>query len=243
MKQRVYIASKMTGIKAFNFPSFDAMRVLLTQNGFDVVSPADIDRAYGFDGCTWLIGHPDWDFTKLPEGLNYDEIMKRDIDALSTCQHILLFGDWISSKGANIEKENAEKLGLRVWTMDKLDELCKLSQTQEIRVIDEKTGGQKGSKLARFDLIPCQPLWLLAEHYGKGANKYSDDNWRKGYSWRLSFSALQRHLQQFWNGENIDDETGSQHLIAAAWHCFTMSYFLTNSVGTDDRPKIINTNK
>ncbi len=57
-KPRVYIASKMSGIPAFNFPAFDAMRVRLTNMGFDVVSPADIDREHGFDGTEWLIEHP-----------------------------------------------------------------------------------------------------------------------------------------------------------------------------------------
>lgn len=108
----------------------------------------------------------------------------------------------------------------------------------EVRVTSE-TGGQKGTKLARFDLVPSGPLRMLAEHYGKGARKYGPvngrDNWRNGYDWSLSYAALQRHLNAFWSGEDVDDETGSLHLIAAAWHCFTLTEYLTRSIGSDDR--------
>lgn len=92
------------------------------------------------------------------------------------------------------------------------------------------TGGAKGSKPARFDLIPTGPLWELAEHYGKGAQKYErvngKDNWRNGYDWSLSYAALQRHANAFWNGEDIDAETGSKHIIAAAWHCLALAHFM-----------------
>lgn len=44
----------------------------------------------------------------------------------------------------------------------------------EIRTTDPITGGQKGSKLARFSLVPADFLWSLAEHYGRGALKYME---------------------------------------------------------------------
>ena len=110
-------------------------------------------------------------------------------------------------------------------------ELGVTTTTGEVRVTS-KTGGQKGSKLARYDLIPTEPLKELAEHYGKGAEKYEKvngvDNWRNGYDWSLSYAALNRHLGAFWSGEDIDEETGSYHLVAVAWHAFTMLYFLMN---------------
>jgi hypothetical protein len=99
------------------------------------------------------------------------------------------------------------------------------------------TGGQKGSKLARFDLIPPSVLWEIAEHYGKGAEKYDDDNWRRGYDWKYSYAALQRHLSAFWDGEDIDPETGSKHVVAAAWHCIALSWFMDNKPEYDPRSK------
>lgn len=66
------------------------------------------------------------------------------------------------------------------------------------------TGGQKGVKLARFDLIPTGPLKALAEHYGRGAAKYANHQWRQGYEWSKSFAAMCRHQNAFWAGEDYD---------------------------------------
>lgn len=43
----VYIAGPMRGIASFNFPAFDKARDAFRQNGYHVISPADIDRAEG----------------------------------------------------------------------------------------------------------------------------------------------------------------------------------------------------
>lgn len=106
----------------------------------------------------------------------------------------------------------------------------------EVRTVDPDTGGEKGAKLARFDLIPPESLWALAEHYGIGANKYANRNWERGYDWGKSFTAMQRHAWAFWNGEDIDPETGSHHLVAVAWHAFAMLEFTKTHPAKDDRP-------
>lgn len=100
------------------------------------------------------------------------------------------------------------------------------SKPKEVRSVSS-TGGEKGVKLARFDLIPPRAHRLLAEHYGRGAEKYDDNNWRKGYEWGKSVAALERHLNAFKDNEDYDEETGSLHLVAVAWHAFTLieSYF------------------
>jgi len=113
-RPRAYIASKMSGIPAFNFPAFDAMRIRLTAMGFDVVSPADIDRENGFDGADWLIRYPEWDWNVIPPSLDYEEIMKRDFEAIKTCDVVVMFGPWTYSYGAVREKANAEEQNIPV---------------------------------------------------------------------------------------------------------------------------------
>lgn len=66
------------------------------------------------------------------------------------------------------------------------------------------TGGQKGVKLARFDLIPAGPLRELAEHYGRGARKYANHQWRQGYEWSKSIGAIGRHFNDFMAGKDYD---------------------------------------
>lgn len=104
----------------------------------------------------------------------------------------------------------------------------------EITVVDPNTGGAKGQKLARFSLIPSDWLWQLAEHYGKGANKYAPKNWMRGYAFSLSCDAHDRHYHAWRNGEILDPETGSHHLIAAAWHLIALWWFENHNKGTDD---------
>ena len=105
---------------------------------------------------------------------------------------------------------------------------------EESRVVDPATGGVKGSKLARFDLVPPEAIWALAEHYGKGCQKYDERNWEKGYKWGLSVAAMQRHINHWLQGESIDEETGSHHLIAAAWHCIALFTYEVRGLGSDD---------
>ena len=73
----------------------------------------------------------------------------------------------------------------------------------EVRTTSE-TGGMKGVKLERFDLIPAGPLQDLATLYGRGAAKYAEHNFRKGYEWSKSYSALQRHANAWARGESWD---------------------------------------
>lgn len=106
----------------------------------------------------------------------------------------------------------------------------------ETRVVDPDTGGEKGSKLARFDLIPADPLRQLAEHYGKGAQKYAERNWERGYEWSLTYAALNRHANAFWSGEDIDPDSGSHHMVAVAWHALALVEFARTHKEKDNRP-------
>jgi hypothetical protein len=125
------------------------------------------------------------------------------------------------------------------------------------------TGGQKGVKIERYDLIPVGPLRALAVHFGKGARKYDDGQWRKGYEWSKTLSALMRHLEAFREGldydvcsndpegcsfvtakgvtyEPVEDDTcynhtGSHHLDAVMWHSFVLREFTDTHPEHDDR--------
>lgn len=110
-----------------------------------------------------------------------------------------------------------------------------LPASGEERIVDPTTGGVKGRKLARFDLLPADALNATAEHFGRGAAKYEDRNWERGYLWSLSFGAMQRHAWAYWGGEDVDEETGSLHLAAVAFHALALLAFQLRSVGTDDR--------
>lgn len=267
MKKSLYIAGKMRGLPYYNFPAFDKARDRLVALGFEVFSPADMDREAGFDPFKFdehLIalandGGPScWDDT--PPSFDLAAAIKRDNEAIAKADGVFVLHEgFADSEGATAEVELAMKLTkivvydtmtdaqiLKAMGADLFPQPPEAAITVETadplpipvetRYTDPATGGQKGEKLARFDLLPPDILWELAEHYGKGARKYADRNMEKGYPWSKSYAACQRHLNAFWNGEDVDAETGSLHLISAAWHCITMAWFYRHGAGEDNRP-------
>lgn len=113
-----------------------------------------------------------------------------------------------------------------------------MAENAEVIAIDPETGGMKGRKLERYDLIAVWPLRMLARVYEHGTHKYADRNWEVGYPWSWSYAACQRHLNAFWGGEWLDSDSGLPHLAHAAWHCITMMTFLRRGIGTDDRSEV-----
>lgn len=110
--------------------------------------------------------------------------------------------------------------------------------TGEVRITNEKTGGQKGKKPQRYDLLPWSELDKVAQLYAFGATKYADHNWRKGYAWSLSFASLIRHAKAFWDdGEAIDPETGEHHMTSVVFHALALMYFEDHHPDLDDRFK------
>jgi hypothetical protein len=101
--------------------------------------------------------------------------------------------------------------------------------------VTSSTGASKGTKDARYDLIPIPALDLLARLYGFGAKKYAAHNWRLGYDWSKSYAAAQRHMNAFWSGEDIDPETQVPHPINAVFHMFALATYLTEHPEFDDR--------
>jgi hypothetical protein len=98
-----------------------------------------------------------------------------------------------------------------------------------------ETGASKAGNLERHSLL-APSLRELAEHYGRGSLKYDDHNWRKGMEWSLLFDAMMRHAWEFWHGEDRDEETGSKHIIATAWHALSLATYMDECPELDDRP-------
>lgn len=106
-KQYVYIAGPMRGYDEFNFPAFDNARDEFLQNGWNVISPADIDRATGFSESV-----PD-------QPLDQRVFCYRDFYSLYLLAHldggaIAMLPGWEKSTGAVAEFFLARWLGLKV---------------------------------------------------------------------------------------------------------------------------------
>lgn len=226
---KLYLAGPMRGIKDFNFPAFHAATAKLREQGHEVFNAAEYEEemfGVGFakseTGDFKDIAHIEWDFR---------EAFFKDCEYITkVADAVAVLPGWQNSKGAKAEVAVAQTIGLPVLHADSLKPIA-----DEERVVDAKTGGMKAQKLERFDLIPAGPLTMLARVYGMGAKKYEDNNWRKGYRWSLTFGACMRHLWAFWNGEEIDPESGLPHVAHAMWHCATMLEFMESYRDGDDR--------
>ena len=81
----------MTGIADNNFPAFHEWAARLRADGFDVVSPAEIQEAGTWEMC-----------------------LRNDMRELPTCDAIALMPGWENSKGAHLELHVAHRLGMEV---------------------------------------------------------------------------------------------------------------------------------
>lgn len=232
MNTIVYLSGAMSGVPEHNFPAFNQAATEMRAAGIYVFNPAE-----HFEGRTDLprASYMQVDFQKL---LDTAQVPGYEV------RGVVLLPGWEVSHGARAEVTMAMEIGLKFFHWDGRalqptfpDDPIRATviASGETRVTDPKTGGQKGQKDARFDLIPTEPLRYLALVYGMGAKKYADDNWRKGYDWKLSYGAMQRHLNAFWGGEDMDPESHLPHLAHAMWHCATLLWFSENYTDGDTR--------
>jgi len=89
--KRVYLSGPMTGIPDNNFPAFHRWAAALRADGFDVVSPAEIQEAGTWELC-----------------------LRADLREMTTCDAIALMPGWEGSKGAHLELHVAHRLGMEV---------------------------------------------------------------------------------------------------------------------------------
>ena len=257
-KYKLYLAGPMRQIKDFNFPSFHAAAARLRAIGYEVFNPAEHDeRKHGQGFAKSDTGDPK-DIAHT--GFDLRATLVEDLAWIAKEAHgVAVLPGYEQSKGATAEVALARAIGIPVlaecdwpmapvldgqvgpvfWDGIQADSRGKYvppekRPSSEVRVTDSQTGGQKGVKLERFDLIPAEPLEELARVYGRGAAKYSCHNWAKGYNWSLSFGAMMRHAWKFWAGEE-KDELGNPHMACVAWHAMTLLWFSKHRQSHDDR--------
>ena len=88
---RVYIAGPMRGLPGHNFAAFDKATTLWREHGHSVYSPAEADRASGFDGTT-----------TPPRGF-VDAAILRDVEEIVRADAIAVLPGWEQSRMAAVE--------------------------------------------------------------------------------------------------------------------------------------------
>ena len=96
---RIYLSGKITGRDKADYTSqFARAEQFYKSGGFDVVNPVKIGE----------------EILKANPKATYSDIMAADLKALSQCTHIALLEGWEESKGAKMEKAEAEEMGLEI---------------------------------------------------------------------------------------------------------------------------------
>jgi len=104
-----YIAGPMTGYPGFNYQAFDEARDALIIDGWDVISPADLDRVnLGIDFSV-MTGTED-----LSE--HRTAFARQDIDALLKVGAVFVLDGWEKSTGARNEMDIATMLGVPIYS-------------------------------------------------------------------------------------------------------------------------------
>jgi hypothetical protein len=115
---RLYIAGPMTGYLQFNIPAFDAMAALLREEGYDVVSPAELDdediRAISMESSDGAIQ------TLETHGQTWGDFLARDVKMLADdgIDGVVVLPGWAKSKGARLETYVANAIcGLDIYVV------------------------------------------------------------------------------------------------------------------------------
>ena len=89
----------------------------------------------------------------------------------------------------------------------------------------------------RIELVPSSFIKATAEVFTWGALKYDDRNWERGFPYSVPYSSLMRHLLAWFDGEDLDPESGLNHLKHAACNLAMLIDFVEKGKGEDDRSK------
>lgn len=94
-----------------------------------------------------------------------------------------------------------------------------------------------GNKKVAFSTVPSSVLAEVAVGMTEGARKYARHNWRvAGVRGSIYYDATLRHLFKWWEGEDLDPDSGLSHITKAITSLVVMRDAMINEKFTDDRP-------
>lgn len=94
-----------------------------------------------------------------------------------------------------------------------------------------------GISKAPMSVIPAPFLHLLGLAMLEGSLKYGRHNYRDaGIRFSVYYDAMMRHMNAWWEGEDIDPDSGLPHPVKAAACCAIICDSIIFSNANDDRP-------
>ena len=200
----VYIAGPMRGYAEFNFPAFDEARDRGLLLGFQIVSPADMDRERNFF-ATGAKGE-DGELANF----DMDAAIHADIEAILAADAIAMLPGWEKSTGAKAEYRIAvwaKKEVLDALTFQPLKRDAEMPLTPKGSTIRQfETGATRNNDVEQLDyegfLSPIA-LRRFAQYMHKhrlqsDGTLRASDNWQKGIPLDAYMKSGLRHAIDWW---------------------------------------------
>lgn len=94
-----------------------------------------------------------------------------------------------------------------------------------------------GTKKAPLSTVPAPVLLEIGLAMLEGARKYSRHNYRiAGVRASVYYDSTMRHLMAWWEGEDIDPDSGLSHIVKAISGLIVLRDSMRQGNWTDDRP-------
>lgn len=103
--------------------------------------------------------------------------------------------------------------------------------------MSEVVGKKFDENKPHVSAIPKDAVFEAGLALGYGAKKYGDDNYKHGLSVKRTLGAAIRHIYQYLDGEDLDDESKLSHLGHAMASVAMTIYNVKNNPEFDDRFK------
>lgn len=106
-----------------------------------------------------------------------------------------------------------------------------------------KNGNPKdavGTKKVPFSTVPCRVIAEVGLAMLEGARKYGRHNYRiAGVRASVYYDASLRHLMAWWEGENLDPDSGLSHVTKVIAGLTVLRDSMLEENWVDDRPPVV----
>jgi hypothetical protein len=164
-RAKVYVAGPMTGVPQMNFPAFDKAAAHLREQGFQVVSPAELDSP---ESRAAALASMDGSPTGYAEGETWGGFLARDVKLIADegIEAIVCLPGWEKSRGARLETFVGRLCGLEILTYPWLEKVTPgyidiahaSTAVATSRVLDFALEAEESLPPLDFDPLPGEPI-------------------------------------------------------------------------------------
>ena len=170
----------------------------------------------------------------------YDDVKYVNQKEVSYFDNCLGCAFYVNDKVCDIAPDCRENAFIWVKSSDvKASKIESPANTQSIKLTTKVSNPKDavGVTKAPLSVLPMQVVYEAALGMYEGALKYGAFNYRiAGVRASVYYDAVNRHLNQWFEGEDIDPDSGLSHITKAITTLMVMRDAMLNEKFNDDRP-------